>query len=77
MHQELQVATGAVILDVAYSPWPSKLATSWTKENRISGLEMLLWQALIQVRIFYQGDGSIELPNESEVFEAMRASVQA
>ena len=77
MHQELQVATDAVILDVAYSPWPSKLAASWTKENRISGVEMLLWQALIQVRIFYQGDGSIELPNESEVFEAMRASVQA
>jgi shikimate dehydrogenase len=77
MHPKLQVATDAVILDVAYSPWPSKLASSWAKDNRISGLEMLLWQALIQVRIFYLGDGSVELPNESEVFEAMRASVQA
>jgi shikimate dehydrogenase len=77
MHQELQVATDAIILDVAYSPWPSRLATSWTTENRISGIEMLLWQALIQVRIFLQGDGSVELPNESEIFAAMRASVQA
>ena len=77
IHPELQVAKDAVILDVAYSPWPSKLATSWTTENRISGIEMLLWQALIQVRIFYQGDGSVELPNESEVFATMRASVQA
>ncbi|MFM2384665.1 MAG: hypothetical protein RL166_539 [Actinomycetota bacterium] len=77
IHPELKVATDAVILDVAYTPWPSKLSSSWTKENRISGIEMLLWQALIQVRIFYQGDGSIELPNESDVFESMRASVQA
>ncbi len=76
-HPELQVSGDAVILDVAYSPWPSKLASSWNQANRISGLEMLLWQALVQVRIFYQGDGSIELPNESEVFEAMRVSVRA
>ena len=77
LHPELHVAPDAVILDVAYSPWPSKLASFWTTENRISGVEMLLWQALIQIRIFYQGDGSVELPNETEVFEAMRASVQA
>ena len=76
-HPEVHVATDAVILDVAYNPWPSKLSTSWTTDNRISGIEMLLWQALIQVRIFYQGDGSVELPNESDVFAAMRASVQA
>ena len=76
-HRELKVDIDAVVIDVAYNPWPSKLASAWQKENRISGIEMLLWQALIQVRIFYQGDGSVELPNESEVFAAMRASVQA
>lgn len=77
LHPSLNVSENAVILDVAYSPWPSKLSTSWASINRISGLEMLLWQALIQVRIFYCGDGSVKLPNESEVFDAMRASVQA
>lgn len=76
-HGSLNVSEFAVLLDVAYNPWPSRLSTSWTDENRISGIEMLLWQALIQVRIFYQGDGSVELPNETEVFQAMRASVQA
>lgn len=77
VHPKLRASEDAVILDVAYSPWPSKLASNWDSGNRISGLEMLLWQALVQVRIFYQGDGSIHLPNESEVFDAMRASVQA
>lgn len=77
IHPSLTVADEAVILDVAYSPWPSKLAAAWSAGNRISGIEMLLWQALIQVRIFYQGDGSVPLPNELEVFQAMRASVQA
>jgi shikimate dehydrogenase len=76
-HPSMTVSSDAVILDVAYSPWPSKLASHWLTENRISGIEMLLWQALIQVRIFYQGDGSVELPNEAEVFESMRRSVQA
>ncbi len=76
-HSSLEVSEDAVILDVAYSPWPSKLASAWGVQNRISGIEMLLWQALIQVRIFYAGDGSVELPNETEVFKSMRASVQA
>lgn len=77
VHPSLAVASDAVILDVAYNPWPSKLSSSWSPSNRISGLEMLLWQALIQVRIFHSGDGSVKLPNESDVFDAMRASVQA
>lgn len=75
-HPSLTVPDEAVILDVAYNPWPSKLASAWTPKNRISGIEMLLWQALIQVRIFHFGDGTVKLPNETEVFSAMRASVQ-
>lgn len=77
VHPNFNVSDNAVILDVAYSPWPSKLSSAWSAKNRISGIEMLLWQALIQVRIFYYGDGSVKLPNESQVFDAMRASVQA
>ena len=68
---------GGMLLDVAYNPWPSKLAAGWQKENRISGIEMLLWQALIQVRIFTLGTGSEKLENESEVFASMRAAVKA
>ena len=77
VHPNLKVDQNASVLDVAYSPWPSKLALNWDADGRISGVEMLLWQALVQVRIFFQGDGSVHLPNEPEVFQAMRASVQA
>ena len=44
-----------VLLDVAYDPWPSALARYW-KENgggsALSGIEMLLWQASVQVELF-------------------------
>lgn len=75
-HPKVSTTDDAVILDVAYSPWPSTLASNWPEENRISGLEMLLWQALIQVRIFKSGDGTVLLENEPDVFSAMRASVK-
>jgi shikimate dehydrogenase len=72
----LNVHEQAVIFDVAYDPWPSKLATSWQASNRISGIEMLLWQALIQLRIFVNGDGTVLLENESDVFNAMSNAVK-
>jgi shikimate dehydrogenase len=71
-----QTSAEAVVLDVAYDPWPSKLSTNWQAENRINGVEMLLWQALIQVRLFVNGDGTKELENETAVFEAMSSSVK-
>ena len=48
----------AVLLDVVYDPWPSALATSWARAGGtvVSGLGMLLHQALAQVRIFVTGD---------------------
>jgi shikimate dehydrogenase len=64
----------AVLFDVAYHPWPSALAQRWTGDV-ISGLEMLVLQALVQVRIFVSGDPTAELDRESRVFAAMRASV--
>ncbi len=71
-----QTSAEAVVLDVAYDPWPSRLSSSWLAENRINGVEMLLWQALIQVRLFVNGDGTKELENETAVFEAMSSSVK-
>ncbi|MES1212716.1 MAG: shikimate dehydrogenase [Leifsonia sp.] len=67
----------AVLLDVAYEPWPSSLAGAWTEARGtvVSGLEMLLHQAIGQVRIFVTGDEGGALPNELHVIEAMRESV--
>lgn len=72
-----EVKRHAVLLDVAYSPWPSELATEWGAVGGIviSGLEMLVLQALAQVRIFVSGDETLPLERESEVLVAMRESV--
>lgn len=42
------------LLDVAYDPWPSALASSWQTAGGtvISGLQMLLHQAVKQVELF-------------------------
>ena len=66
------------LLDVAYDPWPSKLAQAWTAKNRkvISGLEMLIWQAVAQIRIFTAGDPNRELANEVAVVSAMHIAVE-
>lgn len=66
-----------VFFDVAYDPWPSPAAQLWEKHQlkTISGVEMLLWQAIAQVRIFCEGDPNIELFNEAAVLLAMRHSI--
>ena len=67
----------SVLLDVAYDPWPSDLASSWLAAGGrvISGLEMLVHQAIAQVRIFLSGDQTRPLPRETDVLAAMRAAV--
>lgn len=71
------VRRNAVLFDVAYDPWPSALAGSWLEADGhvIPGIEMLINQALVQVRIFVTGDPEQELPAEGNVLAAMRASV--
>jgi shikimate dehydrogenase len=71
------VRRGAPLLDVAYEPWPSELAAAWSAVGGtvVSGLEMLLHQAIGQVRIFVTGAEDGELPRRTEVVAAMRASV--
>ncbi len=66
-----------VLFDVAYDPWPSTLAASWSAAGGIviSGLEMLAAQALVQVRIFVSGDARHPLDDEAAVFAAMRDAV--
>lgn len=66
------------LLDVAYNPWPSKLAAAWSAKDKrtISGLEMLIWQAVAQIRIFTSGSPERELPNEVAVVSAMHLAVE-
>lgn len=71
--------TGSVLLEVAYDPWPTPLATEWGRRGgaTISGLEMLLHQAIMQVRIFLSADPDVPLRDEPLVLAAMRRSVEA
>jgi len=71
------VDDAAAFLEVHYADWPSVRARRWIDGGRtvVSGLEMLLHQAVRQVRIFTVGDERIALPDEPRVVAAMRASI--
>jgi shikimate dehydrogenase len=75
--QELHRTPHAVLLDVAYSPWPSRRGTQWASSGGevVSGLRMLVHQAVMQVRIFVNGSPFEQLSNEESVTEAMFAAV--
>ena len=43
------------LFDISYSPWPSVLGSHWKEHGGgvvLGGIEMLLWQASIQVELF-------------------------
>lgn len=66
----------SVLFDVAYEPWPTSIAQTWIDAGGavISGFEMLLHQALMQVRVFTSGDPDRVLPDEDAVVADMRAA---
>ena len=63
---------GGALFDAAYAPWPSALASAWGERPVISGLGMLLHQAVRQIRVFRDGDPSRRLPDEDAIVAAMR-----
>jgi shikimate dehydrogenase len=67
----------ATLLDVAYDPWPTPLAAGWIAGGGtvVHGLGMLLHQALLQVRIFVNGDPNEPLVDEDAVLGVMRAAI--
>ncbi|UNK72455.1 shikimate dehydrogenase [Microbacterium sp. H1-D42] len=67
------VAVGGTLFEAAYAPWPSALAAQWPAANVISGFEMLLYQAVRQIRIFRDGSQEHPLPDEDVIVAAMRS----
>lgn len=65
--------TAVPLFDVAYDPWPSPLAARWRAAggDATPGLDMLVEQALVQVRIFVGGDPGAPLPDELRLLAAM------
>ena len=72
-----RIEPAGLLFDVAYEPWPTSLAADWLAAGLpvVSGLEMLAWQALAQVRAFVGGSPHDELADEPRVFAAMRGAV--
>jgi shikimate dehydrogenase len=53
------MATGALV-DASYHPWPSALSSAWGGPVVVSGRDMLLWQAVEQVRLMTGREPSVE-----------------
>ncbi len=70
-----RVPAGA-LLDASYHPWPTPLATAWAEcfpgLPVASGRDMLLWQAVDQVRLM---TGAVTDENRDAVVSAMRAAL--
>ncbi|MBF4616516.1 shikimate dehydrogenase [Clavibacter sp. VKM Ac-2873] len=71
------LAEATVLLDVTYAPWPTGIAAAWQRAGGrvVPGIDMLVHQALDQVRLFAHGDDTRPLPGEDRVLAAMLASV--
>ncbi len=70
---DLQVSD-APLLSAAYDPWPTELARCWNG-TVIAGTEMLLQQAVVQVRLFTGRGADHPLPNESTIVQQMRVAL--
>lgn len=70
---------GGLLLDVVYGHWPTALSAAWERagEPAVSGLGMLLHQAVLQVRVFLTGDVEQPLPSEPAVVSAMRRALES
>jgi len=72
------VRRSTALFDVAYDPWPSDIARSWLAVGGvvISGHDLLINQAIAQVRIFAAGTSDVPLAREADAIDAMRAAIE-
>jgi shikimate dehydrogenase len=63
-------ANRGFLFDVAYDPWPSLASRAWAGKT-ISGLELLIWQAIEQVKLFVDSTGHLVPIVDQELYESM------
>jgi shikimate dehydrogenase len=70
-------ALGSPFMDVGYHPWPTPLAEAFLRHglDAHSGLPMLMFQALGQIRAVVNGDTDQALPDEKGALQAMADAV--
>lgn len=75
--QSIRFSPRGTLLDVAYNPWPSKAALLWSESGKVvSGLQMLIWQAVGQQRLFAGLDLDEELNNENKLVMAIEEALK-
>jgi shikimate dehydrogenase len=67
-------ASRGFLFDVAYDPWPSLASRAWAGKT-ISGLELLIWQAIEQVKLFVHSRGHQVPIVDQELYESMLVAV--
>jgi len=67
-------ANRGFLFDVAYDPWPSLASQAWDGKT-ISGIELLIWQAIEQVKLFADSTGHLVSIVEQELYESMICAV--
>ncbi len=70
-------ASAGSLVDVVYAPWPTALAAAATEAGvpTSGGMDMLVHQALLQVRVFVTGEVTQAFDDEPGMLAAMRAAV--
>jgi shikimate dehydrogenase len=68
------ISPKGTLFDAAYSPWPSIPAQSWSGQV-VSGIEMLKWQAILQVEYFCEAAGADVVIDRASLFQVMSEAV--
>ena len=66
----MKTIPGSVLVDVSYNPWPSPASLAWSSQT-FSGLELLVWQAIEQVKLFAQSQGKQVGLGDQELYHLM------
>ncbi|MFW0121858.1 shikimate dehydrogenase family protein [Rothia sp. CCM 9419] len=66
-----------VLFDVSYDPWPSTIASRWEDAGGVivSGLDMLLYQAIDQIKLFTGHALEETLPEQLQMMNAMCSAI--
>lgn len=74
--RDLVPKVGAALFDVTYDPRPTPLSELWERRQYpfVDGRELLVQQAVLQIRLFLSGKTEYDLPNEPAVVAAMRGA---
>jgi len=75
--QRSRNSSSGTLFDVAYNPWPSKAGLAWNLSTVISGIEMLIWQAIEQVQLFASANTSIGKIDRTALYSVMKAAVSS